>query len=89
MEDWRQLMEDWIIDGVRYTTEPTELCYDDLKALSDKRLELLKEYKILLMMIINQRKASVGGLENTYMPQLNREYIDKSCAELEEAIAEE
>ena len=36
-------MEDWIIDGVRYTTEPTELCYDDLKALSDKRLVLLNE----------------------------------------------
>ena len=35
-------MEDWIIDGVRYTTEPTELCYDDLKALADKRLEMLK-----------------------------------------------
>ena len=35
-------MEDWIIDGVRYTTEPTELCYDDLKALSDKRLVLLR-----------------------------------------------
>ena len=62
---------------------------DYWKSLADKRLSLLKEYKVLLMMIINQRKASVGGLENIYMPQLNREYIDKSCAELAEAIAEE
>ena len=61
----------------------------NLQALADKRLVMLKEYKVLLMMIINQRKASVGGLENIYMPQLNREYIDKSCAELAEAIAEE
>jgi len=41
-------MEDWIIDGVRYTTEPTELCYDDLKALADKRLEELRQIKILI-----------------------------------------
>jgi len=54
----------------------------NLQATADRRLELLEEYKVLLMMIINSQKVSIGALENAYMPQLNRDYIDGLCEQL-------
>ena len=71
-------MEDWIIDGVRYTTEPTELSYDDLKALADKRLVLLKRWE----------------KDSTYcwicgQPREDGVLVHEADCELAEAIAEE
>jgi len=54
----------------------------NLQATADRRLELLREYKVLLMMIINSQKVSIGALENAYMPQLKRDYIDGLCEQL-------
>jgi len=54
----------------------------EAQATTDRRLELLKDYKVLLMMIINSQKVSIGALENAYMPQLNRDYIDGLCERL-------
>ena len=77
-------MEDWIIDGVRYTTEPTELCYDDLKALSDKRLVLLKRYDKGLQREPDCFSCGIMAFnEDTEMWE-----HDPDC-ELAEAIAEE
>ena len=37
------MVETWIIDGVRYTTEPTEWSYDELEQQRTELLEALKD----------------------------------------------
>jgi hypothetical protein len=61
----------------------------EAQATADRRLELLRECEVLLMTIINSRKVSIGALENSYMPQLNREYIDGLCERLAKELADE
>ena len=57
--------------------------------LEDQRDRLLAAceagYEVLAE-ITNSRKGSIGSIDNTYLPQLNRERIDSKLEQLKDAI---
>ena len=68
------MVETWIIDGVRYTTEPTKFSYDELEEQNAALLEALKA----ILDIDNPPAGESGHVDFNDAIEMGRQAIAKA-----------
>ena len=89
-EEWEFDSPTWCVDQINDSDNEyiRKDEYNKLRVQNAKLQAACEAGYEVLVDITNSRKGSIGSIDNTYLPQLNRKIIDSKLEQLKAAIAD-